>query len=649
MSTPLRQAIRLAFSPLPLSLATLLCAATAHAADDSAALDPVLVTAERGSDTNTVVRANRIEVEQASSLQDLFKQTPEVSVGGGLPTAQKLYVRGLSERMLNVTIDGAVQPESAYHHTGQVMIDPDLIKRVEIEAGTGAATAGPGALAGAVRFTTKSAKDLLQPGERAGGSLKGSYQSVNDGYKLDASAYGLLGDVASILASQSYEKGRDYKDGNGDRVVNSSSDVRDSFIKLDLGADAHKVQLAYEHYQDEGLRNKRTNLGPAPFNPTERQRTERDSFTANYDYVSGNPWLNLHATAFFNKNQIKLNLDKPSMENDGTRSQGLNLTNVSRLGDHKLSYGLNYRHDTVFANIPDTPLDNETSSVVGLFLQDDWALNEQWTLTAGGRYDRYSYTDKYKQDYSSSGFSPSASVAYSPIESLTLRLSHARALRGVGITEPFLLQYQDNAPSIAPEKASNTELSATWEQNGWHASATVFRQKIANFIGYDDFHQNLGTVKVSGYSSSFGYQTQQWSASLGMSYSKPTLNDQPLSDDNALLLGQSTGRTWVAQVDYAFPAQFVKLGWTGRYVEAYDYRPTGAKDPGSKPGYAVHDIYAQWLPTGKDSLKLTLTVKNLFDHFYYDQSSFGYRTPWGGQSALAEPGRDVRLALAVKF
>lgn len=629
----------------PLALALAIAHSAAAHAQTEVQLDPVQVTAQRGSDTNIVVRAKRIEVEQAVSLQDLFKQTPDVSIGGGgLPVAQKLYVHGIGERMLSVTIDGAAQPESAYHHSGQIMIEPELIKRVEVEAGTGAATAGPGALAGALRFTTKSASDLLRPGERIGALLKGGYLSGSEGTKLGATVFGRLNDDIELLVSQTALNTGDYKDGKGNTVANTAIDASSSFFKLSAKADGgHRFELAHERNQDEGLRNKRTNLIVTGINPAQQQRMARASTTFNYDFAPGNPLLALHLTAYDNENAVQLAKGGANEERDGTKSRGFNLGNVFRLGGHKLSYGVDHRRDLGFAKVAGASLADEKAKVTGLYLQDDLALATQWMLGLGARYDRYDYTDMKGRQFDSNGVSPSASLAFMPNDQLTVRLSHARALRGVGVIEPFLKAFQDNDNQINPEKASNTELGTQWQNGPWHANASLFQQRIDNYIGYDAVRDNLGDVRTRGYGASAGYQGQQWSGSLGFSYAKPSLNGTALSSGDAFLLGNSSGRTWVAQVDYALPAQHMKLGWTGRLTEKLTYVPQGES---TKPGYGVHDLYAQWLPTGKDNVTLTLTVNNLFNKFHYDQSSFGYHPRWGSIAALPEKGRDIRLSLA---
>lgn len=623
--------------------------AWAQAADASTqTLDPVVVTATRGQDTNTVVKAKRIEVEQASSIRDVFSKTPEVHVSGGQSAAQKLYVRGLSERMLTVTIDGAAQPESAYHHMGQLMVEPELLKRVEIEAGTGAATAGPGALAGAIRLTTKSALDLLKPGEQAGGLLKAGYQSAAQATKLSATAFTRIGTEGDFLLSANQLRGSAYKDGRGNEVPNSGSDAKDVFIKAGWRPGEHqRLELSHEQREEEGLWNKRTNLLPKAFNAPTRERTQRTSTALHYDYVPASDWIDLAATVFVNDNRAQLGLETARPDKLGTRSHGVNISNTSTLiGTHRLTYGLNHRSDTGYADISTGAMADETAKVTGVFVEDQIELSPMWQLTVGTRYDSYDYTDIKSQRYESSGTSPSASLAYKPTEALTLRATQSRALRGVGIVEPFLKQYQDNAAQISPEKARNSELSATWESDGWQLVGSVFRQRIDNYIGYDDVRMNMGEVVTRGFNASAGYKASQWSASVGVSQAKPSLNGEPLSQGDSLLLGNTDGRTWVAQLDYQLPAQHLKVGWTGRLVEKLKYVPEGS-DP--RAGYAVHDVYAQWQPTGKDDVTLTLTVKNLFDKFYYEQSSFGYHPRWGAVAGFPEPGRDIRVSAAWRF
>ncbi len=140
-------------------------------------LDTVVVEgqAEPG---NFIIEREDIELTQPSDLADLLSNESGVAVGGGSPVSQKIYVRGFEDTMLNVTIDGAQEPAELYHHQSRVQIEPEFIESIELTAGAGAATNGPGALTGALRVRTRDAFDMLREGQKAGFLLKGGYGRV---------------------------------------------------------------------------------------------------------------------------------------------------------------------------------------------------------------------------------------------------------------------------------------------------------------------------------------------------------------------------------------------------------------------------------------------------------------------------------------
>lgn len=162
----------------------------------------------------------------------MFESSPEVSVGGGPGVAQKLYLRGFEDTLLNITIDGASQPGQTFHHTGRIGIEPELLKRAEVQAGTGDATSGPGALGGSIRFVTKDPDDLLREGEQVGALIKGGYFSRAEGYKTSSSLYGRFNENWSALAVATYQDQNDYEDGNGRDVLGTGARQQLGFAKL---------------------------------------------------------------------------------------------------------------------------------------------------------------------------------------------------------------------------------------------------------------------------------------------------------------------------------------------------------------------------------------------------------------------------------
>lgn len=118
---------------------------------------------------NDEISEEEIEQRNPQSIRDVFDGETSITTSGGAAIANKVFVNGVEESLLSVTIDGARQNKSAFHHTGSVLIDPALLKSVEVSKGLAPADAGPNALAGSLAYETKDAADLLQDGDNFGG------------------------------------------------------------------------------------------------------------------------------------------------------------------------------------------------------------------------------------------------------------------------------------------------------------------------------------------------------------------------------------------------------------------------------------------------------------------------------------------------
>ena len=155
-----------------LLLTTAFCAGTASAQDaDSLFLGTLRIEGAAAQSLlgNTQITEEEIESRNPATVKDVFAGESSVTVSGGAAMAQKVMVNGIEESLLSVTIDGARQNKSAFHHTGNVLLDPALLKRVEVSEGIAPADAGPGALAGQIAYETKDVGDLLDDGDSFGG------------------------------------------------------------------------------------------------------------------------------------------------------------------------------------------------------------------------------------------------------------------------------------------------------------------------------------------------------------------------------------------------------------------------------------------------------------------------------------------------
>lgn len=659
--------------PLLLALPGLFSASLALAQEPT--LATVSVQEKLVSDVTTTVTSEAVQTHAARSLGEMLRDEPAVSVGGGAAIAQKLYIRGVEDSMLNTTLDGAAQSGRAFHHQSRLLIDPELIQSVEIDRGATPASAGPGALAGSIRMTTKDGRQLLRDGQTFGASVRGGVAS-NDGHRWGAALYGLAGESVDFLVSANRDDNGDYKAGDGTRQTHSGSTQSSGLGKLNWRiAPGHRLTMGYQAVQDEGSRYLRPNFWQGQGNSLMPQKTMRDTLTVTYRYDGTRTLPAVELGLFSDTMKVtrtttaaQPQFNKPLGYQFGEEiaSSGLNLKAATRVADATVRYGLNihrFEMNAVHARPPAASTSNgrEESSVKGLFAEGSIPLGDQFLLGAGARYDWYGYTDNHAQRISSRGLSPNMSLTWMATDALSVRASAGTALRGAGLKEAF---YVDNTrwrndPGLQPEKARNVELGVNYNEGPWSAKATVFRQQIRNFIstttGATWAVANVGTMKSSGYEVGVAWNRSVWRSGLAVASAKPQLNGYDLGDE-AYGLGVSTGRSWNLNLGYRIPTWNLDLEWFGRFVESKtstEYLISESRTATKhKPGFGVHDVYVNWLPYGNDRLRVTFGARNLLNKFYYDQGSYAYYVSTAGAISgrgFAEPGRNVRLDVTWKF
>ncbi|WP_107851492.1 TonB-dependent receptor domain-containing protein [Oceanimonas marisflavi] len=617
-------------------------------------LDQVVVTESRIDSNVSVVDSEELDRRQANDLEDVFRQQPDVTVGGSASFAQKLYTRGIEDTKQNVSIDGAVQGGQLFHHNGRISIEPELLKRVEVQAGAGKATSGAGALGGALRFETKDPDDLLRPGQDFGALLKAGYFSNADGYKASTTLYGRVTDDWSAMASFIHKDQDNLNDGNGDDIPGSDSRQQVGLAKV-VGqlTDNQTLRLSYESRTEEGTPSKRPQWTLSSWNDFRPMELERQTLTLNHEWNPADELVNIETTLYHTQSDLTVAEEAEPYIGE-TQSIGLDLRNTSRFTRNELTYGVDYRKDTSNAGPASNISENEEDgSVLGIYVQDDLRVTDALTLSAGLRYDSYELTDNDQQEFKDSGFSPNVGLNYEVIPALNLFAGYAEAFRGVQVRDSFKL-FGANDPGLKPERASNTEAGFDYHPGPFYFTGKVYRTRIKDVIADPLFgpknYENVGILESEGYLLSAGTQWRDLHAGLSFHHNDARLNDRALNGYEHNGLGNSIGDTWVASLDYAVN-EAVNLGWSGRFVEGIDNQETAVGDI-SKPGYAVHDVYVEWLPLTQDTLTLTLSVQNLFDKQYRDHASvasFEHIPGYEGVAGLPEAGRDIRVSASYRF
>ena len=547
------------------------------------------------------------------------------------------------------------------------VFEPELLKQVEVEVGAGSAAAGPGALGGSVRFTTKDPEDLLKPGEQAGALLKSGYYSNGDSVKNSATVFGstelssngqrALSGLISIVDANF----NNLEDGNGDEIPGTESERRLGYAKVvsDI-TDTQTLALSYESLREEGDILYRPELIESARNAVEPTSGERDTYILNYGLDTASDAVDFSVNLY----QTKLRQDREfrginyfgSVETVGTTIQ-----NKSRIDDHQLIYGINYREDkSKLHDISTDPFDfDETGNVKGVYIQDIVQVSKALTVTAGIRYDDYYLKDVNDQTIEDDGYSPNLSANYELTPELSISAGYAEALRGAEIKDSFKLSSSSNEADLKAEKAKNLELGADFNRGGFKAAVGLYQATIENPIGgalpWSRVYENLDdNIETRGYFATVGYAADGLLLNAGFNSARSELDGDTVTRYQYSSSGISIGDTLVLEASYEF-TPFLSAGWNAEFVSDInniDLELAGEDISADKPGYAVHDIYAQWQPMKNDLLTLALTVKNLFNKQYLSHASVEDFTGNPGYESIAgspEAGRDIRFTASVRF
>ena len=686
-----------AYAALLLGASMLALTSQAHAqeaveAPATAESDDVVVVV--GALTDVDLDRKAIQAIQANDLSDLFRNVPSVAVGGSLGIAQKIYVRGLEDSMLNVTIDGAPQRGTLFHHVGRVSIEPELLKSVQVQAGAGEADSGFGAIGGAIRFRTVDPTDLLRNGRDFGVIAKGGWFS-NDGYKLSGTAFARLTGDIGILASFVHVDRENFKDGNGTTLRGTAAKQQLGFVKIggDLGA-GHRLTLSYEQRNEEGDFGMRPNWPVLANDRLFAVEGKRKTAIANYSFETA-VGIDLEATGYWTRTEFTQNRsDRWGLYGANIDSWGFDARARIRRGGHDVTVGFEHRSDRVVGQYLGAPAQwqawawdpavgrfEEKGALMGVYIQDRWRVVEPLLLSFGVRYDAYDLDQvTYRKGIDSDGVSFNAGTTLDVLPGLSLNAGYAEAFRGKEIGDGFTLEKRPGrislAPGLKPERVENIEGGVKYDRNGITASAVYYRTKIRDVVldqlgavrtpgTVQDavYYENVGDFKAEGFELRAGYRTGPFSIEGYFNHYDSRLNDKRIEGYEQIALGNSVGDNWAVSAAFEPSSDLSLRATVTRYEDLNDIEVLfREKQLGfvnktyfiDKPGYTVVDISGTWRPFGTDMIELQAAVYNLLDKQYRAHASVGDYSQIGVAGyeivrGLPEPGRNIRLSVSFRY
>lgn len=598
-----------------------------------------------------------IETWQPQDLKQLFMTTPSVTVAGGSAASQKFYVHGIDQSKLNVQIDGVRQKNNVWHHNGNIGLDPMFLKQVSVDAGVAAADRGPGALGGAVRFETVDARDLLEPGQTAGGMARLGYDTNSRSFKGTGAGYG-LSEGFEVFAALSREEGDDYETGDGLTETGTAADMWNGLGKLAYqSAEGHRIAFSGEYFRDYGLRRLRPNMGfvTADLNENTYERLTT-SLTYTIDGATGmwDPEIQVYYNVNRLKRPDKTGYLRPSGDfNSDVDSIGGKIENTFHLAMGDVTAGIDVYNDKSEVERFHFPNDvSEDVANVGGYVQARFQPIDRFDVSTGLRADYQRYRAVDHQTFNNFGLSPNINLGYTLIDGLTARAGYSYVFGGIEQAEVGLFHAGDYAYAfdLDPTYAHNAKAGLEYANNGLTLSAGVFYLKMINPVGYDFFTRtriNGDDLVSKGVDLAAGYETENAFVRAAYSYTDIQYGDRIAlaSDYNN---GLSVGGILTLAAGYTFAQSGVTVGADAEIAFDYsndDLALNGYENP--LPGYQIVNAFVEWQPAAlPTNLTLRAEVNNLFGEYYFTRATF---PPTARVTPVYSPGRSVYLSAAVKF
>ncbi|TCP94864.1 hemoglobin/transferrin/lactoferrin receptor protein [Cricetibacter osteomyelitidis] len=660
------------FVLLPLAV---FVAASVHA-ENTDGLDTIEVVSDNYSPQVANVAAKGVvKVRQATKMSDVLRGVPGVNVNGARSIVERYNIRGVSEEYLNITVDGARQEGYSFHHSGNYGIDPEILKRVDIDVGGNSIATGAGSLGGSMKFETVDASDMLEDGENFGGKVKYGWGSNGNSHQTTAMLFGRAGNL-DLLGYFNYRNQKDGENGNG--LENRNKGHLQNYLfkaKYNFGEN-HWLKLSAEHYTNTAINCYRANMamclgdvpqeGQSGYKPANhgkaRSEIERSTYTLGYAYnPSDNKWVNVKANAYYTETEnSSMNRKQTKVETAGgtlsNRSEfDLGVTNHSVLlgGEYykttALRYGGKERNSQTIR--PDYTQHAYSTSV---YLEDAIGIGN-FTITPGVRFDHFK-ADYISLDKTYHRFSKALGLKYGVTDSLVLFANYTELFKGPGFGELALVAPKRYTGSLEPTRGDNKEVGFNYAQDGIFANTDGFSITAKYFrTDYDNINQSvtnpanggrggkggsiyasLGEVKLRGVEA----QARYWIDNFGASVSYARARSEQKS--NGYSAFPDSGDRYTFGLNYRVPSVNMEMGWNTMWVRGLAYA-ANAKSITTKDEYAVSNAYITWAPQQVKGLELTFGIDNIFDRAYKDHS-----TQYYGAVDL-DPGRNYKLSVSYKF
>lgn len=611
---------------------------------------------------------NAIETKQADHLSDLLRDLPGVEVGGSHSINNRINIRGLQDEDLNITLDGAkIQNVNMFHHIGNLLINPDILKKADIQVGTNSVTTS--GLGGSVAFETKDGRDMLEKDKDFGARISSTYNS-NNSVGGSLTGYGKVSNDVDFLLYHNYLNKNNWKDGKGNKGFGADGKIQNSLVKLGYNlSDTQRVAISYDILKDKGDYFPRPDMGAnanaalTGLGKTFDTEYTRETITLKHELMLGDKLI-LDTSVYSNDNELQ------RLENwiGGPRSPrpdfvGTLKGNVKTIGINTkaqsnielantlntFTYGATYDEQTseVTWNSSKYGKDEEAKELA-LFAEDAIDFNNGIIITPGVRYTNYKLDSSYG-NINDNQFTYGLATEYALTDTITLLASGTTLYKGVPMVDV-----------LASDRTVMTQRGDLKAETG-----------INKEIGFTYMNDNVLNADKVGFSFKY-FRTdindviQSWDGNTPVVFNNGDLAIKGFETSFKVIKGDVTGLVTLSKSDTEFSAtkkasnyeqgDKVTLGLNYKITRELETSWNSIFMKGSgdgiksleKAGYGVHDVSFKYTPIAFKNLSVIAGVDNIFDKEYIAPTS---RNDYARGIFLGdyEPGRNYKVTVAYKF
>ena len=542
---------------------------------------------KENSRTISIITAEVIEDSPATNLAELLQQEAGIDIRrqGIYGMQADLYIRGGSFDQTLLLIDGIkVEDPQTGHHTLNIALPLEVIKRIEIIKGPAARIFGQNAFTGAINIVTKTNGDLKNNVGFQLGSYNQQHATATLGKSLDKAS--VMGH-ASINSSEGYRYNTDFQNQNyflksSFNTKTTPIDVIATFSERKFGGNQFYAIDAKEQYEEtqSSLVGISTIIkrGDLKISPQLYWKRNQDM----YLYIRNNPsvYRNLHIS-----NKVGIQINSSYSSSIGVTGFGIDVAKVkmnsNRLGNRERWMG-NFFLEHRFSLL-DNKLDVTPGVAVNYFSEFDF--NAFPGIDLG-----YRINDSFRV-YANAGY--------------TYRVPTYNDLYYVG-------RQDIGNENLVPERAISEEIGLKYFGNKLNASVAFFNRDSDNLIDYtkeneDDKWQsnNLKRLNSNGIEAQLSspFKLGQYTQSLSLGYTYLNEDLGTVKSNFSKYIINSLNQHLTANIKTQFSKNFSQS-----VVYKFADRANGEN-------YSVVDVQLKLMI---NTLELTLTGNNIFNASYIE-------------------------------